>query len=1638
MAERVLSVVVDGVIANAMSLASEHISSVWGFKEEIEKLQVSLTKIQALLHDAEKKQLHDESVKIWLRQLKDVAYVADDVLDEYGYEILRQKVETQNQICFIFTDLHASGPLSLVPSNEENMAERVLSVVVDGVIANAMSLASEHISSVWGFKEEIEKLQVSLTKIQALLHDAEKKQLHDESVKIWLRQLKDVAYVADDVLDEYGYEILRQKVETQNQVRSFFSSSNPVVFRVKMAKRIKTINESLDEIKKDIPVLGLIASLNPIPQTGLDRETDSFIDGSEVVGRGDDVLKIVKLMIGANNQQVISVIPIVEGETLHLEGNLGDDIDVSHTRRLSLISDGHTTPAIPLSEDGMGRLRTVFLNWVDLGDKLLEFKCVRGLSLSGKCIKELPESIEKPKVHKLEFFWSWWDEREGNNNDEDVLEGFQPHPNLKSLEIKYFKGEKFPSWLLGSDNIRGGLLLFDHLLEIRLSYCSKCEKLPTLGHLPSLKVLGIAEMYNVRCIGTEFYGSSNGEGSSNSRGGSGSTVLFPALEKLVLGHMRNLEEWNDVTEPTAELGMIFPRLERLEVRRCEKLTSAPHHFPSLKELDISGVRGPAFEQIISELTTLTSLEIWEISELACLPEHFLQKNRSLMDLRIWNCADLKSILPRGHEWPICTSLRSLHIFRCDELRTLPRALCNLHCLEDIHVEACLNLSSFPSIKGIASSLQRLRLCCSDEVLPPGLQSCMSLQHLYIDHWPHLLSIPDLRNLHSLTVLIIACCPNLISIPDTKEFPSLTCLVIRDCSNLISIPVLKELPSLTRLEISGCPNLISIPDMRELPSLTDLEIRDCQKWTRVPDGLDCLTRLKRLLIGGFFKELNSFPGLDFIQRSHAPVEKLYLYGWASLNSLPEEIQYFTAVKILDISEFGEMDSLPDWLGNLSSLQELHIHNCKKLMYLPTTQAMRRLIKLRIWACPKLKERCAEGSGAEWSKIAHIPEFSSRDLEGNNNDEDVLEGFQPHPNLKSLEIKYFKGEKFPSWLLGSDNIRGGLLLFDHLLEIRLSYCSKCEKLPTLGHLPSLKVLGIAEMYNVRCIGTEFYGSSNGEGSSNSRGGSGSTVLFPALEKLVLGHMRNLEEWNDVTEPTAELGMIFPRLERLQVWGCEKLTSAPHHFPSLKKLFISGIRGPAFEQIISELTTLTSLEIWEISELACLPEHFLQKNRSLMDLRIWNCADLKSILPRGHEWPICTSLRSLHIFRCDELRTLPRALCNLHCLEDIHVEACLNLSSFPSIKGIASSLQRLRLCCSDEVLPPGLQSCMSLQHLYIDHWPHLLSIPDLRNLHSLTVLIIACCPNLISIPDTKEFPSLTCLVIRDCSNLISIPVLKELPSLTRLEISGCPNLISIPDMRELPSLTDLEIRDCSNLISIPVLKELPSLTRLEISGCPNLISIPDMRELPSLTDLEIRDCQKWTRVPDGLDCLTRLKRLLIGGFFKELNSFPGLDFIQRSHAPVEKLYLYGWASLNSLPEEIQYFTAVKILDISEFGEMDSLPDWLGNLSSLQELHIHNCKKLMYLPTTQAMRRLIKLRIWACPKLKERCAEGSGAEWSKIAHIPEFSSRDLVVAQIGPRQMRRNIVKQDKSTGIVSGTHFLAGRIEIYLSTNSCRAIL
>lgn len=253
---------------------------------------------------------------------------------------------------------------------------------------------------------------------------------------------------------------------------------------------------------------------------------------------------------------------------------------------------------------------------------------------------------------------------------------------------------------------------------------------------------------------------------------------------------------------------------------------------------------------------------------------------------------------------------------------IPEALHNLSSLETLEVK-CPKLMSFLSIQAAASLLRHFAISCGDEVIPTGLQFCTSLQDL---------SIND--------------CPNLILIPDLREFRSLT-----------------------QLKISGCPNLKIIPDIGEVRSLTQVDIFKCQKLTRLPQWLwDC--RLNSLSIGGFCEELDVFSILSSMTSIHASIECLYLYGWTQLNSIPNEIQHFTAIYKLSIREFDGMETLPELLGNISSLRWLQLYRCKNLVYLPTKQAIQHVKRLDINDCPNLKERCTKGSGAEWSKISDI--------------------------------------------------------------------------------------------------------------------------------------------------------------------------------------------------------------------------------------------------------------------------------------------------------------------------------------------------------------------------------------------------------------------------------------------------------------------------------------------------------------------------------------------------------------------------------------------------------------------------------------------------------------------------------------------
>lgn len=60
---------------------------------------------------------------------------------------------------------------------------------------------------------DLQRLKRLLSHIQATLDDAEEQGLQDNYVKLWLKELKDLARDAKDVLDDYRYELLQSQVQ---------------------------------------------------------------------------------------------------------------------------------------------------------------------------------------------------------------------------------------------------------------------------------------------------------------------------------------------------------------------------------------------------------------------------------------------------------------------------------------------------------------------------------------------------------------------------------------------------------------------------------------------------------------------------------------------------------------------------------------------------------------------------------------------------------------------------------------------------------------------------------------------------------------------------------------------------------------------------------------------------------------------------------------------------------------------------------------------------------------------------------------------------------------------------------------------------------------------------------------------------------------------------------------------------------------------------------------------------------------------------------------------------------------------------------------------------------------------------------
>lgn len=95
--------------------------------------------------------------------------------------------------------------------------EIVISSFFEALFANLASPDTLHFATEKQVQKELNKLETVLRTVHAVLADAEEKQLKDQHVKMWLSQLRDLAFEVDDTLDEFAPEALRNKLMKDQQ-----------------------------------------------------------------------------------------------------------------------------------------------------------------------------------------------------------------------------------------------------------------------------------------------------------------------------------------------------------------------------------------------------------------------------------------------------------------------------------------------------------------------------------------------------------------------------------------------------------------------------------------------------------------------------------------------------------------------------------------------------------------------------------------------------------------------------------------------------------------------------------------------------------------------------------------------------------------------------------------------------------------------------------------------------------------------------------------------------------------------------------------------------------------------------------------------------------------------------------------------------------------------------------------------------------------------------------------------------------------------------------------------------------------------------------------------------------------------------
>ncbi|KAM3256956.1 hypothetical protein ACQJBY_049383 [Aegilops geniculata] len=250
-----------------------------------------------------------------------------------------------------------------------------------------------------------------------------------------------------------------------------------------------------------------------------------------------------------------------------------------------------------------------------------------------------------------------------------------------------------------------------------------------------------------------------------------------------------------------------------------------------------------------------------------------------------------------------------------------------------------------------------------------------------------------------------------------------------------------------------------------------------------------------------------------------------------------------------------------------------------------------------------------------------------------------------------------------------------------------------------------------------------------------------------------------------------------------------------------------------------------------------------------------------------------------------------------------------------------------------------------------------------------------------------------------------------LSETELMELPSFLS-----NLKGLNYLNLQGCQKLQELKSLDLLHDLHYLNLSCCPEVRSFPESIEnLTKLRFLNLSRCSKLPTLPNRLlqsfASLCSLVDLNLSGFeFQMLPEFFG------NICSLQYLNLSECSKLEELPQSFGQLAYLKALNLSSCPDLKILGSF-ECLTSLQFLNLSNCTSLEYLPL--CLKKLQNLDVSGCQDgIVQSCSSSSGSSPShQFSEQAEQVRLSIVTSEIIPEAPVIGDLKGKKKLASASG---------------------